>query len=139
MIDLILRVADSLTGLASQIRNVRRDRRDRIAVLLTDIADCIADIAASYRSDARYVPYSRCVELRAYFRNLEEIIRHTIAAEEVKPLLAQIERAIHGRLTLQLQLESALMGYGYDANKALRDLDAANGSFRATANLLKAS
>lgn len=139
MIDLIVRIADCLAGLAGQMRNIRRDRRDRIAVLLTNIADCVADIAASYRSTDRYVPYSRCVELRAYFRDLEEVTKHTIAGEEVTPLLVQIERAIHGRLTLQLQLESALMGYGYDAKKALRALDEANGSLRATANLLKAS
>jgi hypothetical protein len=73
VVDLILKLAEAISGFGGHISHIRRDRRERVAVLLICIADCIVDITAQFRSPARYVPYNRCVELRTYFRNLQEI------------------------------------------------------------------
>lgn len=140
MFDLLARIASTLLGLGEQMHNLKRDHRDRIANLLINIADSIAAITAQFRSSSRDVPHERCVELRNYLAHLKEIVEPAIVHDQLSDLLKDLEEATSGHellcsMTTLKQESSDNVGA---QNAALLALDAANGTFRATANLLRA-
>jgi hypothetical protein len=146
MIDLLINLANSLASLSGQLRSVRRERRDRIADLLANIAECIGDIADQFRA-SNNVPRRRCFELKDYLQHLEFACTKVIADERLSDLVLTLERAVHGPRNLLglLYMDEAQWKQlsEHEANdvreNALHRLDYAAGSFRATANLLRAS
>lgn len=159
MIDLILKLASTLAGLGGQLHGLKRDRRDRIAGLMTSIADCVADIAAQFRA-SEDLANDRCYELLLYLNDLEKIVEGIITDDQLHHLIGVLESAMAGpfglaMLRYDLGFRSARRGMIDEKMTAMRlekrkermaraessllALDAANGSFRATANLLRAS
>jgi len=144
--DLIISIANSLASLGGQLRSIRRDEPERIADLLTNISECTADIAGQFRA-SREVPYDRCFELQRYMLHLRISCDRIIEDKQLSDLISILEGAergpfnLMGRLHVELALWRDLGIDEADAVKenALRGLDYATGSFRATANLLRAS
>jgi hypothetical protein len=137
MIDLIIKITNTIAGLTGQLRSLKRDQRDRIAALLINIADCIADIADQFRSPSHRIPMDRCYELRSYLINLEIAVKSAIPEDQLPDLMKYLTYAVKSREFLNrvplIQPTEAA------ENAALLALDAANGTFRATANLLRST
>jgi hypothetical protein len=141
MIDLIMRLANTLAGLGGQLHNLKRDRRDRIADLLTVIADCIADITTQIRSTSGDVPLDRCSELTGYLHHLAIVAKREIPDDQLSDLLQELREASNSRRFIYIIRNE--LGYKKEMDDQIRNalitLDTANGSFRAVANLLRAS
>jgi hypothetical protein len=137
MIDLIMRVTTMISQLAGQLRSLKRDKRHRVADLLTSIADCINDIADQFRGPSRAIPMDRCFELRSYLVNLARVVNSEISEDQLPNLMTHLEYSVQSReflnrVPLIPRTEAA-------EHEALLVLDAASGTFRATANLLRSA
>jgi hypothetical protein len=145
MAALILQIASAIADLGGKFRSLKRDRRDRIADLLMRISECIDEIASEVRGPSPMVPTDRCFELRTYYINLASVINAEIPANQVPELFRHLFHGIESRRFLErlYMIERGgvqLMAADKDAqSRALHNLDAASGTFRATANLLRAT
>ena len=101
MIDLILKLASTLAGLGGQLHGLKRDRRDRIAGLMTSIADCVADIAAQFRA-SEDLANDRCYELLLYLNDLEKIVEGIITDDQLHHLIGVLESAMAGPFGLAM-------------------------------------
>jgi hypothetical protein len=144
MVELIMQIASTIADLGGKFRSLKRDRRDRIADLLMKISECIDAITSEVRGPSPTVPTDRCVELATYYKNLASVVAE-VSGDQVHDLSYQLIAGIKSRrfieklLTIErggVRLTTADKDY---QSRALHDLDAASGTFRATANLLRAT
>jgi hypothetical protein len=137
MIALIVQIANTIADLGGKFRSLKRDKRDRIADLLISISDCISDIADEFRSPSHTIPMDRCYELRSYLINLDKVVNSEIPEDQLPQLMRYLEGSVRSREFLnRVPLIEPTKAA---EKKALLALDAASGTFRATANLLRST
>ncbi|SRR6266478_6088351 len=137
--------ASSVLGIVRNIRADEKDRLQRVAKLLGQIADCMQRIIDAARKGEWGPLNGNCEELGAYFQRFGELDLGPFLSDQDKQLLRQLEEAIIARRGSLLAFEFG----GYGKNPTIEQkasieqnvvqMEKAAGSFRAAQNLLLAT
>jgi hypothetical protein len=132
----IVDFALKLLGLVRAAKAAERDRLQRVAKLLGQIADCMQRIVDSARKNESL--YGHCEELGAYFEKFSELDLGPFLGEEDKTLLRELERGISSRRGMIFSWNFS-DGERATIEENIVQMERAIGSFRAAQNLLAAT
>jgi hypothetical protein len=132
----IVDFAASLLGIVRGLNADERDRLQRVAKLLGQIADCMQRIIDAARQKESMVGH--CEELGAYFKKFSELDLGPVLRDEDKELLRQLEEAISFRRGMIFSWNFS-DGESGTIEQNISGMERAIGSFRAAQNLLAAT
>ena len=131
MIDAIINVAKTLFTFGDAFGNARRDKRDRIAQLFSDISNCLAGTSTELKKDQ--IPHGKCAEMLTYANTLEDLIKDEIGKTKAKEMADNL-RSAHAVEDLLSDIK-----HSPDREEQLAKLDQAAGIFLALSNITRAS
>jgi hypothetical protein len=130
-----LTLAKTLGSALSFLHDVETKKRERVAVYLEGIASSLGALA---RKASNLEPFAeQCAEIKVHIRKLRETCTETFELEELGDLADDLDRAAlsPGALNAQIIFERASDS---ERNKHVATIQEAAGTFRATAQALRA-
>jgi hypothetical protein len=121
----IVTLARDLAGLREALRGVRRDKRDRLATYLEQIASCLDDAQKDLQAGGSAV--RACSELHQYVDLIPPTVDRALGADRTETLRTGLRSALQ------------LRGLPQPSVHELEQLDEAAGSFNALASYLRVS
>jgi hypothetical protein len=122
----LLELGKGLFGLRGELHKARRDRRERLAVYFSELAELIESVSASLRLN-RY-PHGSCAQLHTLASLMKKTVKGIVTEEEAQACQDRLMRVWEIE-----QLFADLQGLPEEkAAKKFATLDQAAGYFRAS-------
>jgi hypothetical protein len=133
IIEIILKVGESLFGLRDQLAKARQARKPPVADFLTSVAQTIEEASTSLKQNV--YPHGKCQELLLHSQQMEAAIGDLIGKQQAADLGLQLKEVWQiERLYGELQGLPPV-----ERERKLSVLDQAAGLFRATADFVRVS
>jgi hypothetical protein len=140
IINLLLSVGQVFSGSLKDYRSWNRSRKEKVATLFDNVANCLIEIASSLREGQQ--PVLGCAELAVYLEEFEEVVGGSLNEEKTKVLKEFIKQKYGYWSEIPwAQIEFGLIDKNTskgDLERRARRVDEVIGIFRANANLLRA-
>lgn len=139
VINFLLSVGQVFSGSLKDYRSWNRSRKEKVATLFDNVANCLVEIASSLRAGKE--PVLQCAELKVYLAQFERVVGKSLDEKQTKELKEFLDKQSYWSEIPWAQIEFGLIDKDTsqaDLKEHASRIDEVIGIFRANANLLRA-